>query len=259
MKKYKFFLLFYLTIYFLTGIVTSNWSFFNIFGLLLNIYANFFYGVQFFLKMFTPPNLAYLGEVWKPLLESLTMAYISVFIAIPFAVVISLLASQRVNKNKVTLNLTRLLISVDRSLPTYVKASIFVAIIGVGIWSGILALTLYAIFFAARQITNIIDSADMTAYNYGLKITNKFSATILFLYDQVLFQALSTIIYTFEINLKSSVIIGIVGAGGIGSLIQFNIDWRQFANVGAILLVVFAIIALIEFFLSKLREVIAYE
>lgn len=221
----------------LTTLFTNLSGFWNIFG-----------------SMF-PPKLSYFMQVWQPLLMTIQMSFFGSFfgalLALPFAV----LAAHNITNNKIVNLLIRFILTVVRTIPTLVSALIATYIFGLGTFAGTVAIFLFSFSFVGKQLFEYIETVDMGAYEAltatGANAPRAFVTTI---FPKILPIYLSTALFAFEGNVRYAAILGYVGAGGIGMILNEKIGWREFNSVGMILLSIFVAVVIIETVSQRLRK-----
>ena len=83
---------------------------------------------------------------------------------------------------------------------------------------------------------------------------NKFQSFWTACFPQILPTYLSYCLYSLEMNIRAAAILGYVGAGGLGLLINERIGWRDYESLGTVLLTLFVVVTFIEFFSAYLRK-----
>jgi phosphonate transport system permease protein len=214
-------------------------------------------GNQFFviLSQMFPPNTSYITNIWKPLLDTIKMSLLGSFIggilAIPFAI----LASSNIVTNRFVLMTIRLFLSLVRTLPTLVSALIATYIFGLGTMAGTFAILVFTFAYVGKQLYEQIETVDMGAYEameaMGANKTYAFLSAIL---PQVLPAYISICLFCFEGNVRYASILGYVGAGGLGLILNEKIGWREYDSVGMILLILFLTVILIESLSHYIRK-----
>ncbi|MBZ5984670.1 phosphonate ABC transporter, permease protein PhnE [Leuconostoc gelidum subsp. gasicomitatum] len=235
----------------LIGITVSVWvTGFSLTMLFTNI-TGFW---QILASMF-PPKLSYFFQVWRPLLMTIQMSFFGSFfgslMALPFAV----LAASNITNNRVINLVVRFILTVVRTIPTLVSALIATYIFGLGTFAGTVAIFLFSFSFVGKQLFEYIETVDMGAYEAlmatGADTPRAFVTTI---FPQILPTYLSTALFAFEGNVRYAAILGYVGAGGIGMILNEKIGWREFQSVGMILLSIFVAVVIIETVSQQLRK-----
>jgi len=204
---------------------------------------------QFFIiiRQMIPPDWSSFPSVWDPLLDTIKMSLLGsmlgAFIALPVAVA----ASSNVTTSKVIIVFFKTLLSLMRTLPTLVSALIATFIFGLGLLAGTVAIMLFTISYVGKLLYEQIESVDMGAFeamqSIGMTRVQAFRYAIL---PQVLPSYISTSLYCFEGNVRYAAILGLVGAGGIGLLINEGLGWRDYPAVGLIILVLIITVYVIE-------------
>ncbi|WP_027963917.1 phosphonate ABC transporter, permease protein PhnE [Halalkalibacillus halophilus] len=211
---------------------------------------------QIFEKMF-PLNFDILGPAFNRLFETIHMALIASTFSTLIVIPVSLLAASNITTNWFVYNTTRFIMNVLRTIPDVVLAVIFVGLFGIGVFGGIVALFVFSLGILAKLISETVESADMQPVEaMRASGANTIQAIAYGVVPQVLPQFTSFSLYVFEINIRASVVIGLVGAGGIGSLLMSQFSFNNYGAVMTIILVIFFVVILIEWISGKIREAI---
>ncbi len=123
-------------------------------------------GSKFFdiLKAMFPPNTAYLGKIWQPLLDTIKMSFLGSFIGAMLAIPFAIAAASNIVTNRVAVFLVRLFLSLVRTLPTLVCALIATYIFGLGTMAGTCAIAVFTFAYVGKQLFEIIETVDMGPY-----------------------------------------------------------------------------------------------
>jgi len=205
-------------------------------------------------KMFTP-DWSYWDKVVEPLFETIKMSVmgsvIGSAIALPFAV----FASTNINKNGFSVSILRVILNIVRTLPTLVIASICALIFKLGAFAGTIAITIFTFGIVAKMLYESIETIDMGPFEAMESLgANKVQAFWSACMPQILPTYLSHCLYSFEINIRAASILGYVGAGGLGILIQERISWRDYESLGTLLIMLFVVVLIIENLSQYLRR-----
>lgn len=210
------------------------------------------------LKEIFNPNLSYFKSVIEPLFDTIKMSFLGSFLGAFVAIFFSFLASNNMVKSKIINSLTKLFFSIIRTIPTLVSALIFTYIFGLGTFAGTCAIFLFSFSYVGKLLYEQIETVNMGAYE--ALISMGYTSPLAFIkgiIPQILPYYLSTSLYNFEGNVRYAAILGYVGAGGLGLLINENINWRDYNRVGTILLALLITVFLIEnishYFRNKLN------
>lgn len=213
---------------------------------------------QFFWSMLgdmVPPDWHYMSKVWKPLWDTIKMSLlgsaIGALVCIPFAV----LSSTNLILNKGVTSFFKLFFSVVRTLPTLVSALIATYIFGLGTLAGTVAIAIFTFAYCGKILYEAIETCSMGSYealeSMGLKHLSVIRYSI---WPQVLPSFLSTVLFCFEGNVRYASILGYVGAGGLGLILNEKIGWREYDRVGMILIALFVAVLIIEAISTYLRK-----
>lgn len=213
-----------------------------------------------------PPLLADVAAERYPLQEVLSqiavtvqMALVGTFLAAIFAMPISFLAARNVTSGTPLMRsvfyLTRLFLNVLRGVPTLIIALILVAAVGLGPFAGVMAIAIHSLTELGKLYSEAIENADKGPVE-ALESTGAAGVNVVrwAILPQVLPLFVSYTVYNFEINFRSSLVLGLVGAGGIGYFINEKMASGQYDQmiVGVIAIVV--VVNIIDFASSWLRS-----
>lgn len=194
-----------------------------------------------------PPNIDYLKNVIKPMIDTLTMSIIGTMIGGLLALPFSFLSAANIMKNKFILSFLRTILSLIRTIPVLIYALLFVYIFGVGTFAGTLAIALFTFSIATKMLYEQIETVDMGPYEaMSSSGANTVMCVRYAILPQVIVYYYSMLLYNFEMNVRSAAILGYVGAGGIGILLNETLGWRMYSELGMILVVLIIVVVLIE-------------
>ena len=207
------------------------------------------------LKKIFNPNWSYFSKVISPLIATIQMSLLGTIAGCLIGLPIAILASSNINKNKPTLLFFRLVLSIMRSVPTLILASVCALMFGLGTFAGTVAITFFTIGIVAKMLFESIETIDMNPFEAMLS----FGATTLQAFwtacmPQILPTYLSHSLYCFEMNVRAASILGYVGAGGLGILINERIGWRDYEGLGMVLLSLFVLVLIIDIFTNWCRS-----
>ncbi|SHG32487.1 phosphonate ABC transporter, permease protein PhnE [Ornithinibacillus halophilus] len=207
------------------------------------------------IEKFFPPNFAVLPALVDPIAETIHMAIIATTIATILTVPLAILSAQNVTTFKPLYYLTRTFLNLLRTIPDLVLAVIFVGLFGIGVFPGILALAVFSLGILAKLIGETIESVDMNPME-AMRASggNVFQVIWYALIPQILPQFTSFVLYVFEINIRASVVLGYVGAGGIGLILNQQLGFYNYPNAMAVIIVIFVVVIAIEYVSNKIRE-----
>ena len=165
------------------------------------------------------------------------------------------MASANINRSGTAVAALRVLLNVVRTLPTLVIASICALIFGLGTFAGTVAITVFTFGIVAKMLYESIETIDMGAFEAMEALgASRFQAFWSACFPQILPTYLSHSLYSFEINIRAASILGYVGAGGLGILINERIGWRDYEGLGTVLIALFVVVLIIENLSQFLRR-----
>lgn len=144
-------------------------------------------------------------------------------------------------------SLFKIVLSLLRTLPTLVTALIATFIFGLGPTAGVVAILLFTLSYVGKLLYEQIENVDMGPFEAMESIgMTRIQAFRYAMFPQVLPSYLSNSLFCFEGNVRYAAILGYVGAGGVGLLIKEDLGWRDYQNVGMIILALVITVYLIE-------------
>ena len=206
-------------------------------------------GSKFFdiLRDMFPPNTGYLPKIWKPLWDTIKMSVLGSFVGAVLAVSFAVLAASNIISHKWVVAIDRLFLSLVRTLPTLVSALIATYIFGLGTMAGTCAIAVFTFAYIGKQLFEMIETVDMGPFEAMEALgANRIQAFTTAVFPQVLPAYLSVSLYCLEGNVRYASILGYVGAGGLGLIMNEKIGWREYDSVGMILIVLFITVVAIE-------------
>jgi phosphonate transport system permease protein len=201
------------------------------------------------------PNWAFLPRTVQPMIETFQMAVLASVIGCAVALPVAFLASRVTAPGRLSLLTSRGVLSVVRAIPDILYALVFVAAVGIGPLPGVAALVLFNLGVVAKLLSETVDGVDpgpieaARATGRGRVQTVRWAVL-----PQVLPNYVAFALYAFELNIRASTVIGIVGAGGIGNLLMTQYRFFAWGNVSVIIIELFVFVFLIEMASIRLRR-----
>lgn len=194
-----------------------------------------------------PPKTSYMPQIWQPLFDTIKMSLLGSVIGSVLVVPFAMLASTNIIKSRIVVGITRIFLSIVRTLPTLVTALIATYIFGLGTLAGTTAIAVFTFAYIGKILYEEIETVDMGAFEameaMGATKVRSFITSIV---PQVMPAYLSNCLFCFEGNVRYASILGYVGAGGLGLILNEKIGWREYSSVGMILLALFVTVFIIE-------------
>ena len=206
-------------------------------------------------RMFLRPDWAYAPRIVDPLLETIKMSVVGTFWGSVFAFPTAVFAANNFIKNPWIAQPLRVILNITRSIPAMVMASVFVAVFGIGAFSGVMALVIFTFGLISKLTFESIEAIDQGQVEALQAVgANKPNILRYAIVPQILPQFLSYTLYGFEINVRAAAVLGYVGAGGIGQIFEQNLAWRNFDRVGLIIIISFFVVLVIDLVSSAMRR-----
>jgi phosphonate transport system permease protein len=201
------------------------------------------------------PDWAAAGEVGAAMLETVFIAFAGSLMAAVLAVPLSFLAAQNMMGGKIASTIGKWILSAIRAFPDLILAILFVVAVGPNAFAGVLAIAIGSTGMLGKMFSEIIESIDMEVVQ-AMEANGANKIQILFygVIPQITPEFLSYAIYRFEVDIRASSILGIVGAGGIGTMIIFASSNRNWNEMGMILLSIIIVVTVIDFASAKIRR-----
>ncbi|MEX5776558.1 phosphonate ABC transporter, permease protein PhnE [Staphylococcus haemolyticus] len=194
-------------------------------------------------------------DLLRGLLETFAIAVIGTFIAAIICIPFAFLGAQNLIKIRPVTGITKFILSVIRVFPEIVMALIFIKAVGPGSFSGVLALGIHSVGMLGKLFVEDIERLDFMSVE-ALKASgaNKTKTLIFAVIPQILPSFLSLVLYRFELNLRSASILGLIGAGGIGTPLIFALQTRSWDRVGIILIGLVIMVAIVDLISGAIRK-----
>ena len=193
-------------------------------------------------------------QIWRTVEMIFIATVIGTLLAVPFYI----LAASNIVKNKFVNNVVRVIVNILRTIPTYVLAIIGAIFFGYCETAGVFAVILFTFGIIFKLMYEYVETVDMNPFEVSLSNgANRLQSYSISIHPQVYPMFLSNFIYTFEINIRASVVLGFVGAGGIGQILSDAMDSTSYDKVGAILVPLFIVVFVLQLVSSYLRKKIA--
>ena len=204
-----------------------------------------------------PPKWAYMSKLIKPVWDTINIATIGTIIAIIIAVPVAFLAARNTTPHRIFRIVALFIIVSSRSVNSLIWALMLVFILGPGILAGTIAIGLRSIGFCAKLLYEAIEEIDHSQVEAIAATGAQSSQKILYgIIPQVLPTIAGIAIYRWDINIRESTILGLVGAGGIGLQLNGSINTLAWTQVSMILIVILLTVLVSEWVSAKIRYAI---
>jgi phosphonate transport system permease protein len=212
------------------------------------------HGMADFLSRAFPPDFSKLRDAAWPALETVDIALFGTVVAVALALPLAILAARNTTPARVFYAAARGVIGLCRSVPDLVWALLFVTAVGLGPFPGALAVSVHSVGMLGRLFAEVIEDMDMGPVE-ALTMTGAsrlavFSHAVV---PSVLPSLLGIALYRLDENIRSSLVLGFVGAGGIGFELLTAMNLFQYRTVSMLLVVTFAMVLAAERMSAWLR------
>lgn len=202
-----------------------------------------------------PPKLSYLPELMIPLWDTLNMATLGTILGVILAVPVAFLAARNTTPSAAILRpLALFIIVASRSINSLIWALLLVAILGPGILAGIIAIGFRSVGFVGKLLYEAIEETDVTQIE-AIRATGASPAQVLnyAIVPQVLPAFWGITVFRWDINIRESAILGLVGAGGLGLKLQASLNVLAWPQVTTILFLILVTVVVSEWVSAKVR------
>ncbi len=206
----------------------------------------------------TPPRWEYISQLGRPIWDTLNIATLGTLIALVMAVPVAFLAARNTTPSALFIRPVALLIIVStRSINSLIWALLLIAIIGPGVFAGVIAIAIRSIGFCAKLLYEAIEEIDHTQVE-AITATgaSRWQVMAYGIVPQILPAFAGIAVFRWDINIRESTVLGLVGAGGIGLQLSASLNTLAWPQVSLILLVILAAVVISEWVSAKVRGAI---
>ncbi|MCR9109003.1 phosphonate ABC transporter, permease protein PhnE [Marivita sp. XM-24bin2] len=206
----------------------------------------------------TPPRWEYITQLGRPIWDTLNIATLGTIIALCLAVPVAFLAARNTTPSAWLVRPIALLIIVStRSINSLIWALLLIAIIGPGVFAGVIAIAIRSIGFCAKLLYEAIEEIDQTQVE-AISATgaSRWQVMAYGIVPQILPAFAGVAVFRWDINIRESTVLGLVGAGGIGLQLSSSLNVLAWPQVSLILIVILAAVVISEWVSAKVRGAI---
>ena len=204
-------------------------------------------------RMF-PPDTSFLDVILVPLRDTVYISLLGTVLGGIIGAVGTVLCNGYVNRWKAARIILKAVVHVFRCIPVLILALLCTFVFGLGMWSGIIAVTLSTAAVLSRLGYEDSENAELkTARVLEYAGAGRFKAWWVSVWKQILPGYLANLLYLLESNVRNAAVLGFVGAGGIGLLLNEKLAWREYSKVGMILCALYLVVLATESLSGFLR------
>ena len=206
-------------------------------------------------RMFPPDYAYYRVAVHTALMETFHIATLGTIFALIAALPLSILAAHNLTPNRALNFLAKTLLVASRSVNSLVWALLFIAVFGPGPLAGTAAIACRSVGFVGKLLGEALEEVPRGAIEALKAAGATQSSQILYGYWPAVKPAFwSIMLLRWDINVRESSVLGLVGAGGIGMIMNSAIDLFEWDRVAVILLTIFAVVVIAEIVITYFRR-----
>jgi phosphonate transport system permease protein len=205
-----------------------------------------------------PPRWSYIDKLWVPLWDTLNIATLGTALAIVMAVPVAFMAARNTTPSATLIRPIALLIIVSsRSINSLIWALLLVSIIGPGILAGTIAIGLRSIGFIAKLLYEAIEEIDKNQVE-AISATgaSRWQVMAYGIVPQIAPAFAGITVFRWDINIRESTVLGLVGAGGIGLQLNASLNVLAWPQVTLILITILIAVLVSEWVSAKVRHAI---
>lgn len=203
-----------------------------------------------------PPDLSpeMVERALPKIMESLWIAWIGTIMGASFSFFLAFAAATNVAPAWFA-NATRQVLNAIRAVPELLVAMVLIPVTGLGAWTGTLALGIHSIGTLGKLSSEVIEGIDDGPVEAVSAVGGTRLQQIRFgIIPQVMPNIIAYWLYRFEINIRASAVLGVVGAGGIGAELVAQLRFRDFPRAGTVLFLTIAIVLVIDMISARVRR-----
>lgn len=207
---------------------------------------------------FAPPDLSsHRASIITGMVETIAIAVTGVAVGLVAALPLGLLAARSTTPHRVVYLGTRFALVVLRGIPEFIIALLFVAAVGLGPLPGALAGAVFAAGFLGKLFADALEEVGEGPIDAARAVgATRAQAIVSAVIPQAMPRLLATGLYGLDVSIRSSSVLGLVGAGGIGFLLSESSRSLEYRTTGGILVAMFGVVYALELAAGRLRAVL---
>ena len=202
-----------------------------------------------------PPNFDRIEPIGWSLLETFQIAFAGTIIGVVLSLPLAIFASRGLTSYPSLYHLSRLVISFFRTVPDLIWAIFFVASVGLGPFAGFLTIVIDTIGFCARFFAESMEESEKGSQEALSAIgANKLDIIFSSIIPQSIPSFVNSSLFALEKATRSSVVLGLVGAGGIGIELKVSMDMFRYDQASTIIIAIFVLVLIVEQTSARIRK-----
>jgi phosphonate transport system permease protein len=220
----------------------------------------FLEGIPHFFRLvgeMLPPNWAVLagGDIAWSILETLSIAFIGTFVGAVLSFLLALLAAGNLAPSGIVREIAKGIIAAERAIPVLIYTLLLVVVVGFGPFAGIVAISIGSIGMLGKLFAEAIENVDPkpleATASTGAGKTQIIRYAVL---PQIIPSLLANTLFRFDINLRDTLYLGVIGGGGIGFHLHLAMSLFRYADALAITAITLVVVLMAEKSSDYLRK-----
>ncbi|TLS35345.1 phosphonate ABC transporter, permease protein PhnE [Pseudalkalibacillus caeni] len=208
-----------------------------------------------FLSGWFPVDWSLLPDMLRDSLDTLAMAFLGSFLGLLIALPISFIAARNTSPYRSLFHFMRVALSFIRSIPEIVFGLVLLTALGLGPFPAVLAIMFHNIGVLGKLISELIEAADEGPQEAMKAVGAKNWFAFLFsVLPQIWPNVLSHYFYRFEVAIRTSLILGFIGGGGIGQRLFNDFKTFNYSSVSLDVLLIMLMVIAVDFYGSYVRS-----
>lgn len=207
-----------------------------------------------------PPAWGTFPELIRPALETVQVAFVGTAVGAFFSFFIGLTAAKNMHSMRILRDFVRALLSAERALPDLIVMLFFVAIVGLGAFPGVMALAASSIGMLGKLFADAIEEVDPKPLESIVALgATKVQMIHYAVLPQIFPSLIANTLYRFEVNIRMCILLGVVGAGGIGFNLVTSLRLLKYQEAMAAIITILILVTLCEKISEIIRKIIIGE
>lgn len=208
-----------------------------------------------FSRMWPMDFASYPTTIHGAMLDTLHIATLGTLLSLILAIPLALMNARNIVKSPWLNWIAKFFLVASRSVNSLVWALLFVAVFGPGVLAGVLAVALRSVGFVGKLFSEALEEVNMGSVE-AIRATGASFTTVLIkaYWPQAKPAFFSILLFRWDINVRESAVLGLVGAGGIGVVLNNAMNLFQWPKVAMVLTTIFVVVLLIEYIVVQVRK-----
>ncbi|MCU7496425.1 MAG: phosphonate ABC transporter, permease protein PhnE [Ignavibacteria bacterium] len=207
------------------------------------------------------PNMGIFDDALSAIIETIYLALIATLLSIPPTFLVSFFTARNLmRENKITFAIyyiLRIVFNFVRSIEPLIWAIIFSVWVGIGPYAGMIALLVHSVASNAKLYSEAIEGIEEGPVEAMVATgANRIQVVWYAVVPQIVLPFLSFTIYRWDINVRMATVIGLVGGGGIGTMLMQYQGLARWNEVGLIVLMIAFVVWVMDYISARVREAI---